>query len=817
MHAIANHKGAVNLMMEGALALSKIQSNGIKMDMEYLFGAETKLKRLTADEMAHFLSLDDVKYWKRWAAKEGLEFNPGSDDQLAHILFKFKKYKVVKKTATGKPSVDKNVLEEILQDTGCPMIQSLMRLRVLDKAFGTYIQGLLRETNEDGFLRPFFNLHLARTYRSCIAKGTKILVNRGYDQDKLGIPIEEIGAGDLVFCFDDSLRPVLKRVTWAGKTGHREVIRLHFNTGRGRKGYLDCTPEHRIRMADGEYVQAKDVLNYEVARTNNRQPKSRCLSISRWGSDSIIATGHPAMKEHQFVWQQFNTPPSVGFVIHHKDGNHGNHEFFNLEIKEKRCHSRQHTLEKITKNPLKHRIAVSAMHRGRMLTPYKYGVDNALTWSPTKLYLLRLCAVHKASIRQIMCKTGKDHTTLVKAFERNGIDLYQLRCRYNVTGEYLSRWKVKQSLDTVGYTNSLKRFRVDGQKFQRLCNSYGLAISKRVHNHVFTRIEYLNKKVDVYDLEVDECHNFIANGICVHNSSNNPNFQNLPIRDGEIAELIRTAFIPRQDRHLLELDFKGVEVQMAYFYHRDPVMLSFLTDKKKDMHSMAAMKCFLLSADEWNKQTRHAGKNKFVFPEFYGSYWGQVGDNLWKAIALNKLCVGKKNDGISLYDHLKRKDIHNVDDFKQHIKQVEDWFWNDQFTVYNQWKKDWVAEYHRKGYFDSLTGFRYQGILKKNEVINYAVQGSAFHMLLRTLIQLQKWLEKYNMKTLIVGQIHDSLVLDIVPSEMDDVLHEALCIINQDLPKYYPFADVPMTIEAELAPLNSPWLAKKEISLDQYT
>ena len=68
----------------------------------------------------------------------------------------------------------------------------------------------------------------------------------------------------------------------------------------------------------------------------------------------------------------------------------------------------------------------------------------------------------------------------------------------------------------------------------------------------------------------------------------------------------------------------------------------------------------------------------------------------------------------------------------------------------------------------------------------------------------------------IIGQIHDSLVLDIVPSEMDDVLHEALCIISQDLPKYYPFIDVPMTIEAELAPLNAPWLAKKEISLDPY-
>ena len=465
MQAVANRKDSFTLMMEGALALSKIQSNGIKMNMDYLLGAEKTLKQMVTDELKQFLQLKDVQYWERWASDAGLAFNPNSDDQLAHVLFKHKKYRVVKKTDSGKPSVDKNVLEELLEETGNPMIKSLMRMRVLDKAFGTYIQGLLRETNEDGFLRPFFNLHLARTFRS---------------------------------------------------------------------------------------------------------------------------------------------------------------------------------------------------------------------------------------------------------------------------------------------------------------------------------------------------------------SSNNPNFQNLPIRDGEIAELIRTAFIPRQDRHILELDFKGIEVQMAYFYHRDPVMESFLTDKKKDMHSMAAMKCFLLAADEWNKKTRQTGKGSFVFPEFYGSYWDQVGDDLWKAIALEKLNVGKNNDGISIYAHLKKHGIHNVDDFKQHIKKVEDWFWNDQFTVYNQWKKDWVAEYHQKGYFDSLTGFRYQGILKKNEVINYAVQGSAFHMLLRVLIELQKWLEKYNMKTLIIGQIHDSLVLDIVPSEMDDVLHEALCIISQDLPKYYPFIDVPMTIEAELAPLNAPWLAKKEISLDPY-
>jgi intein/homing endonuclease len=30
--------------------------------------------------------------------------------------------------------------------------------------------------------------------------------------------------------------------------------------------------------------------------------------------------------------------------------------------------------------------------------------------------------------------------------------------------------------------------------------------------------------IDVYDLEIEGVHNFLVNGICVHNSSQSPNF-----------------------------------------------------------------------------------------------------------------------------------------------------------------------------------------------------------------------------------------------------------------------------------------------------
>ena len=52
------------------------------------------------------------------------------------------------------------------------------------------------------------------------------------------------------------------------------------------------------------------------------------------------------------------------------------------------------------------------------------------------------------------------------------------------------------------------------------------------------RIETANNST-VYDIEVDQCHNFFASDICVHNSSQNPNLQNIPSRHSDIRHMFR--------------------------------------------------------------------------------------------------------------------------------------------------------------------------------------------------------------------------------------------------------------------------------------
>lgn len=301
-------------------------------------------------------------------------------------------------------------------------------------------------------------------------------------------------------------------------------------------------------------------------------------------------------------------------------------------------------------------------------------------------------------------------------------------------------------------------------------------------------------------------------------SSDSPNFQNLPIRDKEIGKLIRTCFIPRDpSRRLVEIDFSGIEVGIAACYHRDPAMMKYLKDKTKDMHRDMASQCYRLDQKLVTKAIRHAGKNKFVFPQFYGDYYINCAQSMWEA-ADTPEC--KLADGRTLKQHLIDSGIPRLGKcdpesrpvkgtFEHHIKEVENDFWQNRFAVYGKWKQSWYSEYVKQGGFHTLTGFAISGVMRKNDVINYPVQGSAFHCLLWSLVRLQAEIRKRGMKALIVGQIHDSIVADVPDSEIEDFVALAHDIMTKQLPRAWKWIVVPLEVEVEVTPLGGSWFDKK--------
>lgn len=302
-------------------------------------------------------------------------------------------------------------------------------------------------------------------------------------------------------------------------------------------------------------------------------------------------------------------------------------------------------------------------------------------------------------------------------------------------------------------------------------------------------------------------------------SSDNPNFQNLPIRDPVQGALVRKCFIPRPGRVLVEIDYGGIEVCIAACYHKDPVMLEYIKNPEKDMHRDMAAQSFLCDTAQVSKMMRYAGKNMFVFPQFYGDYYGNNASAMWEYIQSYDLKL--EGCSTSVLSHLAKQGIDRLGStndtatgsFMGHMQSVEKDFWERRFPVYNNWKKSWWDSYKRNGSFRTLTGFYLDGLMGKNDAINYPVQGSAFHCLLWSLIRIQAILSKRKMKTLIVGQIHDSIVADVPATELYSYLKLAKHVMTVQLLKKWPWIIVPLTIEAEVTPKNGSWNEKKEVKI----
>lgn len=306
-------------------------------------------------------------------------------------------------------------------------------------------------------------------------------------------------------------------------------------------------------------------------------------------------------------------------------------------------------------------------------------------------------------------------------------------------------------------------------------------------------------------------------------SSDSPNFQNMPIRHPVMGKLIRRCFIARPGHVFGEIDFGSIEVRVSACYNKDPKLIEYVKDPTTDMHRDMAMQIFDLKQNEVDKKThRQIAKNMFVFPQFYGDYYIHNAKDIWEAMTRENV-KGPAGDpikeffidahGITELGPLNPKEEPGPHTFEKWMKDIEYDFWNNRFAVYNQWKKDWWQQYKETNTLEMYTGFVIRGILNRKECSNYPVQGSAFHCLLWSLIQLNKWLKKHRFESKIVGQIHDSIVLDIKIQELEDVLGAAKYIMTKLIRKHYPWIIVPFEVEADIAPEGGSWYDKKAYDL----
>ena len=151
---------------------------------------------------------------------------------------------------------------------------------------------------------------------------------------------------------------------------------------------------------------------------------------------------------------------------------------------------------------------------------------------------------------------------------------------------------------------------------------------------------------------------------------------------------------------------------------------------------------------------------------------------MWNACEKESL---KTQEGQDIFEYMMDEQIikHRNDyyGFEEHVHEVENDFW-DKYKATRAWQESQYKFYEKYGYVETLTGFKCSGYMTRNKCVNYPIQGSAFHCLLYSLIHTHNYLIEHNMRTQILGQIHDCLLFDVYPSERDKIVqisHKIAC------------------------------------------
>lgn len=259
-------------------------------------------------------------------------------------------------------------------------------------------------------------------------------------------------------------------------------------------------------------------------------------------------------------------------------------------------------------------------------------------------------------------------------------------------------------------------------------------------------------------------------------SSNNPNLQNIPIRTEKGRE-IRKAFIARDKNHvLLAADYSQIELRIIAALSGDENMIKAFNDHL-DIHIATAAKVFHVDnlADVTREQRSAAKAVNF------GIIYGQ------SAFGLSQnLGISRKEAKILIDNYFAQ--YTKMNDFMSH--QVD--FARDHGYV--------ETIMLRRRYLNDIQSANaiVRGFAERNAV-NAPIQGSAADVIKIAMINVHREMEKLNLKSKMLLQVHDELVFDVVLDERE--IMESL--VKREMEAAVQLA-VPLDIDYKFA---SDWLA----------
>jgi DNA polymerase I-like protein with 3'-5' exonuclease and polymerase domains len=155
-----------------------------------------------------------------------------------------------------------------------------------------------------------------------------------------------------------------------------------------------------------------------------------------------------------------------------------------------------------------------------------------------------------------------------------------------------------------------------------------------------------------------------------------------------------------------------------------------------------------------------------------------------------------------------------LDLYTDYMKTCERRLW-EKFDGVRRWQDGLGKEYRRLGYIETFVGFRYGGLLTRNDLYNYKIQGTAFHLLLWCLIQANRERKRRGWASRLILQIHDSMIWDLVPEEQKEVVEVCWDIMVNKAPEHFEWINTPLEAEPEITEIDGSFYDLKKLGEDE--
>lgn len=227
-------------------------------------------------------------------------------------------------------------------------------------------------------------------------------------------------------------------------------------------------------------------------------------------------------------------------------------------------------------------------------------------------------------------------------------------------------------------------------------------------------------------------------------SSAEPNLQNIPIRM-ELGRLIRKVFIPEEGYVFVDADYSQIELRVLAHCSGDQHLIEAYKEAQ-DIHRITAAKVFHAPFEEVTDQQRRNAK------------------------AVNfGIVYGISSFGLSQDLSISRKEA---------AKYIEDYF--EAYPGIKAFLDQAVSQAKKDGYVSTLFGRRrpvpelssgnfMQRSFGERVAMNAPIQGTAADIMKIAMIGVERRLKSQNMKSRLVLQVHDELLIEAHKTELEEV------------------------------------------------